>query len=97
MEENTFPGDTMTTEPNRTPLEPILSWAWLINTIGPALILCGLLILFSSWGMDTTAETVNGQRIHNTGLMQRQLIGVIVGVATACTGVIVWAIRAPRD
>ena len=56
----------------------------------PALVIGGIgLALCFGFSYDTTVSTGYGSRVHNTGLMQNRLLGVVAGLSMAAMGVMV--------
>ena len=61
-------------------------------TLGPLLIVIGLaLLLYFALVYDTSVPVIDFElrrfeRVHNLGLMQNRLIGIIVGIALAASG-----------
>lgn len=60
---------------------------------GWILFAAGLIMTFLAWSSDTTVdaggEGIFRERVHNTGLMQQQLIGCTVGAMMASVGLLI--------
>ncbi len=68
-----------------------------LTALGIVLICFGaILTLFFTMVYDTSVTTIYGDRVHNLGLMQDRLIGVLVGLGLLVGGIIAVSIDRSR-
>lgn len=68
-----------------------------VQGLGIALAGLGGFCLLGALGMDTTVHTGYGGRVHNVGLMNDRLVGVVIGAALLIAGVLMLTLGGRRD
>jgi predicted Zn finger-like uncharacterized protein len=59
-------------------------------------LIVGLIITLRYWGMDTTVLTADYHAVHNEGLMNDRLVGVIVGIGWTLASLLILGAARPR-
>jgi hypothetical protein len=68
---------------------PALPWPSRFTLLGMMLFFGGIIFLLNGCAMDTRSP---GTSVQSVGLMHEQLLRVLVGLASASTGLLVWVL-----